>query len=113
MVIRVVSAFAVLATASAAAAQTLPYEIANLTGVPASAPPVAARAPFIGYDMAGLLYDRMPDHHALGYDMERITGGVATHRTIRDYGPLDYDIEGLVRAIDADSFGRPTMAMAD
>ena len=31
-----------------------------------------------------------------------ITGGTATHRIVRDYGPLDYDTDGLLAVIYAE-----------
>lgn len=102
MVIRVVLAAALVAAASPLGAQQLPYVLGNLTGVPDRPPmpePLLPQqpGPQIGYDVSGLLYNRTPDYLALGYDLEGLTGTVATHRVIRDYGPLDYEFEGLVR----------------
>ncbi|MGP1353505.1 MAG: hypothetical protein ACTS1Z_09290 [Parasphingopyxis sp.] len=113
MVIRVVSAAALLCATPPLAAQQLPYVLGNLTGIPDSAPSPAPLlspmpepaepqplGPQIAYDVTGLLYNRTPDYLALGYDLEGLTGSVATHRVIRDYGPLEYEFEGLVRAHD-------------
>ena len=50
-----------------------------------------------------MLYDRTPDHAALGYRTEEITGGTAAHRIVRDYGPLDYDTDGLLAVIYAEA----------
>ena len=95
MVIRVVSLLAIAALAAPAAAETLPYDIANFYRTP-------AYSPEIGYDVSSLLYDRTPDHAALGYRSEAITGGTATHRIVRDYGPLDYNTDGLLAVIYAE-----------
>ncbi|WP_299324141.1 hypothetical protein [Parasphingopyxis sp.] len=110
MVTRVVFAAALLCATSPLAAQQLPYILGNLTGIPEAAPPPTPllpptpepepRGPQIAYDVSSLLYNRTPDYLALGYDLEGLTGSVATHRVIRDYGPLDYEFEGLVRAND-------------
>ena len=96
MVFRVVSLLAITALAAPAAAETLPYDIANFYRTP-------AYNPEIGYDVSSLLYDRTPDHAALGYRTEAITGGTATHRIVRDYGPLDYDTDGLLAVIYANA----------
>lgn len=110
MVIRVVFAAALFCATPPLAAQQLPYVLGNLTGIPDAAPPPTPLlpptpepepiGPQIAYDITGLLYNRTPDYLALGYDLEGLTGSVATHRVIRDYGPLDYELEGLVRAND-------------
>lgn len=95
MVIRVVFALAAAALAvPALAADRLPYDIVNFTRTP-------AYAPQIGYDVGGLLYDRVPDHVALGYRLDGLTGVQPTYRVIRDYGPLDYDTDGLLAVIYA------------
>ncbi|QLC22306.1 hypothetical protein HFP51_09020 [Parasphingopyxis sp. CP4] len=94
MVIRVVSLLAVAALAAPASAESLPYDIGNFYRTP-------AYTPEIGYDISSLLYDRTPDHAALGYRTEAITGGSATHRVVREYGPLDYDTDGLLAVIFA------------
>ncbi|MGP1346318.1 MAG: hypothetical protein ACTS3F_06585 [Phycisphaerales bacterium] len=95
MVIRVVFALAAAALAvPALAADRLPYDIVNFTRTP-------AHAPQIGYDVGGLLYDRVPDHVALGYRLDGLTGMQPTYRVIRDYGPLDYDTDGLLAVIYA------------
>lgn len=113
MVIRVVFAAALFCATPPLAAQQLPYVLGNLTGIPDSAPPPAPLlpptpapaepeplGPQFAYDVTGLLYNRTPDYLALGYDLEGLTGSIATHRVIRDYGPLEYEFEGLVRAND-------------
>ena len=84
-----------LALAAPAAAETLPDDIANFYRTP-------AYSPEIGYDVSSLLFDRTPDHAALGYRTEAITGGTATHRIVRDYGPLDYNMDGLLAVIYAE-----------
>ncbi|MEM8694931.1 MAG: hypothetical protein AAGE05_02790 [Pseudomonadota bacterium] len=97
MVTRVVFAFAGAALAVGAlsgpamAAERLPYDIVNFTRTP-------AYAPQIGYEVSALLYDRVPDHIALGYRLEGLTGSVPTYRQIRDFGPLEYQMEGLLNA---------------
>ena len=92
MVIRVVFALAAVAFAfPALAADKLSYEIANFSHS-------AVRGPQIGYDVSGLLYERTPDHIALGYRLEGLTGSVPTYRVVRDVGPLDYELQGLLFA---------------
>ncbi|QLC25241.1 hypothetical protein HFP57_09565 [Parasphingopyxis algicola] len=107
MVIRVVSALAAAAVAfPAAAAERLPYDIVNFTRTP-------AYAPQIGYDVGGLLYDRVPDHVALGYRLDGLTGTVPAYRIIRDVGPLDYDTDGLLAVIYAAGPQDSSSAAAD
>lgn len=88
MVIRVVFALALLAAAAApATAQRAPANLIDMS-----------RGGMLRYDFDGLLFERAPDHVSLGYDLEGLTGTVATYRMIRDYGPLDYNLEGLIFA---------------
>lgn len=112
MVIRVVSALAVAAMAfPASAAEKLPYDIANFGFGPsrtADPSPVRSAGPQIAYDVSGLLYERMPDHIALGYRIDGLTGSVPAYRVVRDVGPLEYELEGLVLAPAA----RPSLAVA-
>jgi len=103
MVIRVVSALAVAAIAfPALAADRLPYDIANFSYSPAPDPQKAPQSsPQIGYDVGGLLYERTPDHIALGYRLDGLTGSVPAYRVVRDVGPLDYELGGLLFAHSA------------
>lgn len=52
----------------------------------------------MGYDMGGLLYERTPDHVALGYRLEGLTGSIPAYRVIREVGPLEYELRGLLFA---------------
>lgn len=52
----------------------------------------------MSYDVSGLLYERVPDHIALGYRLEGLTGSVPAYRVVRDVGPLEYELRGLVYA---------------
>lgn len=92
MVIRVVFVLAAAAIAvPALAADRLPYDMTSLVHPP-------GHTPQIGYDVSGLLYERTPDHVALGYRLEGLTGSVAAYRVVRDVGPLEYELMGLVYA---------------
>ena len=92
MVIRVVSTLALLLAASPAlAVDRLPYDIMNFSRTP-------AYNPQISYDVTSLLFERVPDHAALGYRVDELTGSTASHRVIRDFGPLSYDMTGLLYA---------------
>ena len=106
MVTRVVSLLAVAGLAVPAAAESLPYDIGNFYRTP-------AYTPEISYDISSLLYDRTPDHAALGYRTDAITGGTATHRVVRDYGPLDYNTDGLLAVIFAAAETDETRDAAD
>ncbi|RED17477.1 hypothetical protein [Parasphingopyxis lamellibrachiae] len=112
MVIRVVSALVAAAMAfPASAAEKLPYDIANFGFGPSqTVAPSAMRSPGpqIAYDVSGLLYERMPDHVALGYRLEGLTGSVPAYRVVREVGPLEYKLEGLVHAPATG----PSLAMA-
>ncbi len=97
MVIRVVSALAAAAIAvPAMAVDRLPYDMGFFTP---SLAPEPQQGPQIGYDMGGLLYERTPDHIALGYRLDGLTGSVPAYRVVRDVGPLEYKLEGLVHAM--------------
>lgn len=92
MVIRVVSALAlILAASPALAADRLPYDIMNFSRTP-------AYNPQISYDVTNLLFERVPDQVALGYRVDELTGSTASHREIRDFGSLSYDLTGLLYA---------------
>jgi hypothetical protein len=96
MVIRVVSALAAVAiSVPAMAADKLPYDLGFFIQAPTQEP---QRGPQISYDISGLLYERAPDHIALGYRLEGLTGSVPAYRVVRDVGPLEYKLEGLVHA---------------
>jgi hypothetical protein len=99
MVIRVVFALAAAAIAfPALAADKLSYDIVNFSRTPANTPQ-------IGYDVSGLLYARAPDHVALGYRLDGLTGSVPAYRVVRDVGPLDYELKGLLYAHRGVSMG--------
>lgn len=71
--------------------ETLPYDIANFYRTPAHNPRIA-------YDVDALLYDQVPDHIALGYRVNELSGGVQPYRDGRDVTPLLYVLNGLVSA---------------
>ena len=99
MVIRVVFALAATAISiPAMAGDRLPYDLGFFTQTVATEP---QRGPQIGYDISGLLYERAPDHIALGYRLEGLTGSVPAYRVVRDVGPLEYKLEGLVQVVPA------------
>jgi hypothetical protein len=72
-------------------AETLPYDIANFYRTPAHNPRIA-------YEVDALLYDHVPDHIALGYRINNLSGGVQPYRDGRDVTPLLYVLNGLVSA---------------
>lgn len=80
------------------AADRLPYDLGFFMPILAPEP---QRGPHIGYDISGLLYERAPDHIALGYRLDGLTGSVPAYRVVRDVGPLEYKLEGLVHAVPA------------
>lgn len=67
----------------------MPYDIDNFFRTPAVNPK-------LDYRLDAMLYDRVPDHIALGYRLEGLTGAVPRHRNGMDAGPLDYDIKDLL-----------------
>jgi len=90
MIVRLVLGFAMACAAfPAAAGALLPYDIDNFFRTP-------AMNPQLDYRLEAMLYDRVPDHIALGYRLEGLTGAVASHRNGIDAGPLDYDIKDLL-----------------
>ncbi len=101
MVIRVVFAVALATLALPVAAQNappLPYDIANFYELPGSQTSVKPEeGPQIAYaGLEALLYNRVPDHIALGYRLEGLTGYVEPYRNGRDIDPLIYDFRNLV-----------------